>query len=120
MTPGAVPVKPHILVCFLAFCISMTLRQRLKAHALGLAAAIGLEPGDDVRWELLDRGELHLVRIKTAPVAAKSESRRSYRFQHNDMIFSSWAKLTRFEPNGPLTLKPLAVSEVELDLAAAF
>ena len=27
-----------------------------------LAAAIGLEPGEEVEWELLDRGELHLVR----------------------------------------------------------
>jgi hypothetical protein len=29
---------------------------------LPLAAAIGLEPGEEVEWELLDRGELHLVR----------------------------------------------------------
>ena len=27
-----------------------------------LAAAIGLQPGEEVEWELLDRGELHLVR----------------------------------------------------------
>ena len=27
-----------------------------------LAAAIGLEPGEEVEWELLNRGELHLVR----------------------------------------------------------
>ena len=27
-----------------------------------LAAAIGLEPGEEVEWELLSRGELHLVR----------------------------------------------------------
>jgi hypothetical protein len=26
-----------------------------------LAAAIGLEAGEEVQWELLDRGELHLV-----------------------------------------------------------
>jgi hypothetical protein len=32
---------------------------------LPLAAAIGLEPGEEVQWELLDRGELHLVRTKT-------------------------------------------------------
>jgi hypothetical protein len=44
---------------------------------LALAAAIGLEPGDEVQWELLDRGELHLLRVKTAPVAAKSKSRKS-------------------------------------------
>ncbi|MFZ1075327.1 MAG: hypothetical protein WAN50_03060 [Minisyncoccia bacterium] len=39
---------------------------------LALAAAIGLEPGDEVQWELLDRGELHLVRLRTSPPAAKS------------------------------------------------
>ena len=33
---------------------------------LALAAAIGLEPGEEVQWELLDRGELHLLR-PTAP-----------------------------------------------------
>jgi len=29
---------------------------------LALAAAIGLEAGEQVQWELLDRGELHLIR----------------------------------------------------------
>ena len=29
---------------------------------LALATAIGLNPGDHVQWELLNRGELHLVR----------------------------------------------------------
>jgi hypothetical protein len=43
---------------------------------LALAAAIGLEPGDEVQWELLERGELHLIRLKTAPPAAKSKSRK--------------------------------------------
>ena len=33
---------------------------------LPLAAAIGLEAGETVQWELLDRGELHLVR-RTVP-----------------------------------------------------
>jgi len=28
-----------------------------------LAAAIGLEAGESVQWELLDRGQLHLVRL---------------------------------------------------------
>lgn len=32
---------------------------------LALAAAIGLEGGETVQWELLDRGELHLVRSVT-------------------------------------------------------
>ena len=35
---------------------------------LALAAAIGLEPGETVQWELLDRTELHLLRT-TAPPA---------------------------------------------------
>jgi hypothetical protein len=35
---------------------------------LALAAAIGLEPGETVQWELLDRTELHLLRT-TAPSA---------------------------------------------------
>ncbi len=34
---------------------------------LALAAAIGLEPGDSVQWELLDRRELHLVRLEVPP-----------------------------------------------------
>ena len=38
---------------------------------LALAAAIGLTPGDQVQWELLDRGELHLVRIPPPPPVAK-------------------------------------------------
>lgn len=46
---------------------------------LALAAAIGLEPGDQVQWELLDRGELHLVRLKKPPVLAKSRSAKKSR-----------------------------------------
>lgn len=40
---------------------------------LALAAAIGLNPGDEVQWELLDRNELHLVRL--APVAPLTRRR---------------------------------------------
>jgi hypothetical protein len=43
---------------------------------LALAAAIGLEPGDEVQWELLDRGELHLVRLTSLPPAAKSRAKK--------------------------------------------
>ena len=43
---------------------------------LALAAAIGLEPGDEVQWELLDRGELHLVRLKPSPLTAKTKARK--------------------------------------------
>jgi hypothetical protein len=38
-----------------------------------LAAAIGLEPGEEVQWELLSRGELHLVRKKVP--ASKAHAR---------------------------------------------
>ena len=38
---------------------------------LALAAAIGLEPGDTVQWELLDRSELHLLRPKAAPPSTR-------------------------------------------------
>ena len=41
---------------------------------LPLAAAIGLEAGEQVQWELLDRGELHLVRAQVPPVAARRRS----------------------------------------------
>ena len=43
---------------------------------LALAAAIGLEPGDEVQWELLDRGELHLVRLSPLAPAAKIKTRK--------------------------------------------
>lgn len=43
---------------------------------LALAAAIDLNPGDEVQWELLDRGELHLVRLNPTPAAAKSKSKK--------------------------------------------
>lgn len=43
---------------------------------MALAAAIGLEPGEEVQWELLDRGELHLVRPKAAAPSAKSKGRK--------------------------------------------
>jgi len=43
---------------------------------LALAAAIGLEPGDQVQWELLDRRELHLVRLTNPPPAAKSKTKK--------------------------------------------
>lgn len=41
---------------------------------LGLAVAIGLEPGEEVQWELLDRGELHLVRPKAPSPSTKSRA----------------------------------------------
>jgi hypothetical protein len=41
---------------------------------LPLAAAIGLEAGEQVQWELLDRGELHLVRSQVPAVKARRRS----------------------------------------------
>jgi antitoxin component of MazEF toxin-antitoxin module len=41
-----------------------------------LATAIGLEPGDEVQWELLDRNELHLIRLKPAAPAGKAKARK--------------------------------------------
>ena len=44
---------------------------------LPLAAAIGLEAGEEVEWELLDRGELHLVREKVPSARARELSKRT-------------------------------------------
>jgi hypothetical protein len=41
---------------------------------LALAAAIGLEPGEHVEWELLDRGELHLRRVSPPPPSVKTKA----------------------------------------------
>ena len=38
---------------------------------LALAAAIGLEAGETVQWELLDRGELHLLRPSVPPTTTR-------------------------------------------------
>ena len=38
---------------------------------LALAAAIGLQGGETVQWELLDRGELHLVRPEAPPPSTR-------------------------------------------------
>jgi hypothetical protein len=44
---------------------------------LALAAAIGLEPADEVQWELLDRGELHLVRLQPPLAQAKARAQKT-------------------------------------------
>jgi hypothetical protein len=41
---------------------------------LALAAAIGLEAGEEVQWELLDRRELHLVRPCPSLPSTKSRA----------------------------------------------
>jgi hypothetical protein len=42
-----------------------------------LAAAIGMEAGESVQWELLDRGELHLVRDKVSAPRARKRANKS-------------------------------------------
>lgn len=42
-----------------------------------LAAAIGLQPGEQVEWELLNRGELHLVRPHAPLPSARCASGRA-------------------------------------------
>ncbi len=41
---------------------------------LALAAAIGLEPGEQVEWELLDRRELHLKRLYSPPPSTRKKA----------------------------------------------
>jgi hypothetical protein len=41
---------------------------------LALAAAIGLQPCEEVQWELLARGELHLLRPNTPAPSTKSRA----------------------------------------------
>ena len=43
---------------------------------LALAAAIGLQGGETVQWELLDRGELHLVRPEAPPPSTSRRVRK--------------------------------------------
>ncbi len=41
-----------------------------------LAAALGVEGGESVSWELLDRDELHLVRLEAGSAKAKRTAQR--------------------------------------------
>jgi hypothetical protein len=43
---------------------------------LALAAAIGLEPGEEVQWELLDRRELHLIRKNPATPRTRQRAKQ--------------------------------------------
>ena len=54
----------------------MAWRMALMSFPLALAAAIGLEPGEEVQWELLERGELHLLRPNPPTPAAKAKARQ--------------------------------------------
>lgn len=43
---------------------------------MALAAAMGLEAGEEVEWEILDRGERRLIRPNVTAPAAKAKARR--------------------------------------------
>ena len=50
-------------------------RPRLYVYMpAALAEAIAMEPGEEVEWELLDRGELHLVRKRVPKPRAKQRA----------------------------------------------
>jgi transposase len=60
-------IEAHILVCFLAYCLSVTLRKRLQAHAPGLTSREVLETLSgilmlDVHVPLADGRELVMAR----------------------------------------------------------
>lgn len=44
------------------------------AIPMALAVAIGLEPGEEIQWELLTRNQLHLIR---KPPAEKSHGKKT-------------------------------------------
>ena len=46
---------------------------------LPLAAAIDLQAGEKVQWELLDRGELHLRRLSPPPSVADATKKKARR-----------------------------------------
>lgn len=55
-------------------------RPRLYVYLpAALAEAIALQPGEQVTWEILDRGELHLVRNAVPPPKAQRRAARSKR-----------------------------------------
>jgi len=44
---------------------------------LPLAAAIGLEPGEEVQWTLLDRNTLQMKRCRSEPIETARTARRT-------------------------------------------
>src|SRR5438094_9223318 len=68
---------------------------------LALAAAIGLEPGETVQWELLDRGELHLVRPTVPPSTTRRRASKVNRSESESPIFGPIAEFRRLSA-GPI------------------
>jgi hypothetical protein len=44
---------------------------------MALAAAINLNPHDEVQWELIDRNELHLIRLQPSPPTTKRRATKN-------------------------------------------
>jgi hypothetical protein len=62
---------------------------------LALAAALGIEAGEEVHWELLGREELHLVRLKpAAPLTARRATPLSVKRQTGPRPPRSTSKTT--------------------------
>ena len=76
--PKAAPATPATVYRLKVQAIRSRQQQpRLYVYfPLPLAAAIGLRAGESVQWELLDRGELHLVRLTSRPPVAKSKAKK--------------------------------------------
>jgi hypothetical protein len=52
-------------------------KERLYVYLpIPLAAAIGIKAGEQVQWELIDRGELHLLRTSVPKTRARRRARR--------------------------------------------
>ena len=60
----------------LAVAAGAIFRADARTCVLPLAAALGVEGGEEVSWELLDRDELHLVRLAARPAEAKRTAKR--------------------------------------------
>ena len=78
MTPSTDPTVPARYPLKVQAIRSRGQQARLYVYfPLPLAAAIGLTAGELVEWELLDRGELHLVRHQPpAPRARRPAASR--------------------------------------------
>ena len=89
-------VEAHILVAFLAYCLTVTLKHRLQAHAPGLTPRAVLEklaaiqmldvwlPTTDGRWLVMPRytqpeAEQAVAAAQTEAVSARSNRRLSSR-----------------------------------------
>ena len=67
-------MRSHPVFIYVALRMIRSSGQNVRFYVylpMPLAAALGIERGEEVSWELLDRSELHLVRASPPPVRAK-------------------------------------------------